>query len=65
MSRRGSPRGSGIVVAVALGVTLFAVAGAHAQTDPLASWNEGPAKQAILAFVKATTEQASPTFVPP
>jgi hypothetical protein len=27
--------------------------------------NDGPAKQAILAFVAATTDQASPGFVPP
>jgi hypothetical protein len=37
----------------------------HAQTDPLPSWNDGPAKQAILAFVQATTDKASPQFVPP
>jgi phosphoglycolate phosphatase-like HAD superfamily hydrolase len=36
-----------------------------AAEDPLPSWNEGPAKQAILDFVKATTDAASPTFVPP
>ena len=34
-------------------------------TDTLASWNEGPAKQAIIDFVKATTDKASPDFVPP
>jgi phosphoglycolate phosphatase-like HAD superfamily hydrolase len=34
-------------------------------TAPLASWNEGPAKQAILDFVRATTEQGSLKFVPP
>ncbi len=33
--------------------------------DPLASWNEGPAKQAILDFVRATTDPASPKLVPP
>jgi phosphoserine phosphatase len=38
---------------------------ARAQEDPLPSWNDGPAKQAIVAFVKATTEQGSPKFVPP
>jgi phosphoglycolate phosphatase-like HAD superfamily hydrolase len=32
--------------------------------DPLSSWNDGPAKQAILEFVKATTTQGSPQFVP-
>jgi phosphoglycolate phosphatase-like HAD superfamily hydrolase len=33
--------------------------------DPLASWNDGPAKRAIVEFVKATTTQGSPQFVPP
>jgi len=33
--------------------------------DPLGSWNDSPAKQAILEFVKATTTQGSPKFVPP
>ena len=47
-------------------VALLAIgARALAQTDPLPSWNDGPAKQAILDFVRATTDQASPTFVPP
>jgi phosphoglycolate phosphatase-like HAD superfamily hydrolase len=31
----------------------------------LASWNDGPAKQAIVKFVKASTESGSPQFVPP
>jgi phosphoglycolate phosphatase-like HAD superfamily hydrolase len=31
--------------------------------DPLPSWNDGPAKQAILEFVKTTTTQGSPQFV--
>jgi phosphoglycolate phosphatase-like HAD superfamily hydrolase len=45
---------------------LFGTTAALAQTaTPLASWNDGPAKQAILDFVKATTDQASPKFVPP
>jgi phosphoserine phosphatase len=33
--------------------------------DPLPSWNDGPSKQAILNFVKTTTDQTSPKFVPP
>jgi phosphoglycolate phosphatase-like HAD superfamily hydrolase len=41
-----------------------AAAQARAQ-DPLPSWNDGPVKQAILDFVKATTDPASPKFVPP
>jgi hypothetical protein len=39
--------------------------GVHAQADPLPSWNDGAAKQAILTFVKDTTTQGSPNFVPP
>jgi phosphoglycolate phosphatase-like HAD superfamily hydrolase len=32
---------------------------------PLPSWNDGPAKQAIIDFVRATTERSSPNYVPP
>src|SRR6476659_2221761 len=49
------------LASVALG---FATTVASAQ-DPLPSWNDGPAKQAIVEFVKATTTQGSPQFVPP
>ena len=39
---------------------------AQAQTaaDPLASWNDGRAKQSILDFVAAVTREGSPDFVP-
>jgi hypothetical protein len=33
-------------------------------SDPLPSWNDGPAKLAITTFVKETTDQANPKFVP-
>jgi phosphoglycolate phosphatase-like HAD superfamily hydrolase len=32
--------------------------------DALPSWNDGPAKQAILQFVRDTTAESSPKFVP-
>jgi len=32
---------------------------------PLPSWNEGPARQAILDFVRATTDRSSPNHVAP
>jgi hypothetical protein len=45
---------------------LFGAATAQAQAaTPLASWNDSPAKQAILNFVKATTDSASRIYVPP
>jgi phosphoserine phosphatase len=33
--------------------------------DPLPSWSDGPAKQAIVNFVKITTDKTSAQFVPP
>jgi phosphoserine phosphatase len=50
---------------VALCAVLLFTAPGRAADDPLSSWNEGPAKQAIVDFVKQTTTQGSPTFVPP
>ena len=44
---------------------LFGATNAQAQTAPLASWNDGPAKQAILDFVRVTTDRSNPNFVPP
>src|SRR6266446_364110 len=38
---------------------------AQAPAGALPSWNDGPAKQAILDFVRATTDQTSSSFVPP
>jgi phosphoserine phosphatase len=47
-----------------LGALLTLGLPAQAQTDPLPSWNDGPAKKAIVEFVQATTTQGSPKFVP-
>ena len=45
---------------------LFLVAGAAAQAaDPLPSWNDGPAKQAIIAFVDEVTKEGGAGFVAP
>jgi phosphoglycolate phosphatase-like HAD superfamily hydrolase len=49
---------------VALGALLALSTHARAQTDPLPSWNDGASKRAIVAFVKETTTQGSPKFVP-
>ncbi|CEF49427.1 unnamed protein product [uncultured bacterium] len=53
-----------LLAAALLGVVAFTSVNTHAQ-DPLASWNDGPAKQAIVEFVKGTTTQGSPQLVPP
>lgn len=50
---------------VASGALLATAAQAQVTAGaPLASWNDGPAKQAIIDFVRATTDQGSPKFVP-
>jgi phosphoglycolate phosphatase-like HAD superfamily hydrolase len=47
-------------------LAMFAAgARAVAQTDPLPSWNDGPARQAIVDFVQKTTDKANPDYVPP
>jgi phosphoglycolate phosphatase-like HAD superfamily hydrolase len=33
--------------------------------EPLPSWNEGPARSAVLSFVARVTKEGSPDFVPP
>jgi phosphoserine phosphatase/2'-5' RNA ligase len=33
--------------------------------DPLPSWNDGPARQGILAFIAKVTQEGSPDFLPP
>jgi phosphoglycolate phosphatase-like HAD superfamily hydrolase len=40
-------------------------AGSQDQGGPLPSWNDGPAKDAVLRFVRDTTEKSSPKYVEP
>ena len=53
--------GSRILIAI-----LFAclLPSAHAQNDPLPSWNNTGPKQTIMSFVQRVTHQGSPDFVP-
>jgi phosphoglycolate phosphatase-like HAD superfamily hydrolase len=46
-------------------VVIAAPMPALAQGDPLPSWNDGPAKSAILDFVKRVTTDGGPEMVPP
>ena len=54
-----------LAVATALAASLGWHAPAQAQADPLPSWNDGPAKQAIVRFVQETTDQSNPKFLKP
>jgi phosphoserine phosphatase len=53
-----------LLAAALVGVVAFTATSAQA-ADPLASWNDGPTKQAIVDFVKATTETGGANFVAP
>ena len=48
----------------AAGMLLLASGCASVRPDPLPSWNEGVAKQSIVAFVAKVTTTGSPNFVP-
>jgi phosphoserine phosphatase len=52
------------LVTVALACMVVFITANTQAADPMASWNDGAAKQAIVEFVKATTTQGSPQFVP-
>lgn len=64
MSRRSIMLGATTIAAADL-VPQHAGAEAQMSDHPLASWNEGPAKAAILNFVRAATDPSSKTFVAP
>ncbi len=53
-----------LLVALLLSPVSRGYARQPAAADPLPSWNEGPAKAAILAFVRQTTSDDSPDLVP-
>jgi phosphoglycolate phosphatase-like HAD superfamily hydrolase len=52
------------VIALAVQLVALPAAIADSHVDPLPSWNDVASKQAIMAFVKDTTTQGSPKFVP-
>jgi len=52
------------LIGACLALLLTAPPLAQAQ-DPLPSWNEGPARQAIISFVQKVTDKSSPAYVPP
>jgi phosphoserine phosphatase len=61
MARIGTARS----LVLALCALLLAATVATAQTDALPAWNDGPPKQAIVAFVKSVTDKTAATYVTP
>jgi phosphoglycolate phosphatase-like HAD superfamily hydrolase len=52
-----------VIISLVWSALLFVTTVASAQ-DPLPSWNDGPAKQAIMSFVANVTKPGGPGFVP-
>lgn len=65
VGRRGVIGGALAAAATGVASRLGAPARATAQDDPLPSWNDGAARQAILAFIAAATDEGDDGFVPP
>ncbi len=57
-NRSRHPVAISLLAAVAFTTTLARAA------DPMPSWNDGPAKQSIIAFVEKATKPGAPDFVP-
>jgi len=55
-----------IYLIVTVAAMLASFSGSHCRaTESLASWNDGPAKDAIIQFVQRVTTQGSPDYVAP
>jgi phosphoserine phosphatase len=54
----------GRAIALAASVAVLPTMGAHPPKDPLPSWNDGPVKRSIVAFVEHVTSPGSPGFLP-
>jgi phosphoglycolate phosphatase-like HAD superfamily hydrolase len=54
-----------LISAIVLVSVVFITPALQAADDPLPSWNDGPAKQAIIQFVRDTTDKSGPKYVPP
>jgi hypothetical protein len=52
------------IAVIALAATLALAGGNSRAADALPSWNDGPAKQSIIAFVERVTAQGTADFVP-
>jgi hypothetical protein len=53
-----------IVIAATILCLMTLITAVAQAADPLPSWNDGKAKQSIIAFVENVTKEGSPDFVP-
>lgn len=53
------------ILLLALAAGMLGCSPGFVRRDPLPSWNDGPARSAILALVEAATDESSPAYVAP
>jgi len=58
-------RACGLATLLCFGLLVPAMGLAQTRHGHLSSWNDGPAKKAIVEFVRKTSDKASPDYVPP
>jgi phosphoglycolate phosphatase-like HAD superfamily hydrolase len=63
--KHNTRRRSILIATAATAAIVHSASIGRAQAQPLPSWNEGAAKQAVLDFVRTTTDASSQNFVPP
>lgn len=65
-TRRAFGLAAAAFTALSIGLGGCASSGAgSSQASALPSWNDGPARQAIVQFVADVTQEGSPSYVPP
>lgn len=56
---------SKVIIIASVVITFACIANIAGSQDPLPSWNDGPAKKAMTAFVNNVTSEESHSYVPP
>jgi phosphoserine phosphatase len=65
LTQRQTQSGFGFLLIDCVAIFAICICSVANAADPLASWNEGPAKKAILEFVAAVTDENGKDYVAP
>ncbi len=65
LTKRRAQSGSKILLYSFFAIFAVSICSVANAADPLASWNQGPAKKAIIEFVAAVTDKSSKDYVEP
>ena len=65
ITQRRTQSGAGVFLNIVFAIFAVSVCSVANAADPLPSWNDGTAKEAILEFVTAVTDKSSKDYVEP